>query len=295
MNPENLDNEQSFVHIDAQPHGLISVRGRRIGAALTSATLSIGLLMGASGGCEPPAPPDCSPDITDVGEAPEPMYLPEPGASTVPYVAPTTTALLDPINYTGKTGCPKVAVIGDSLAALGADYFRQAFSDDYEFELKAKGGQRMDQLFTALDMLLETEPKVVVVSAFTNNMLQHSTYDATFPDAELLLQKTADVPCVIIFDLWRTTEQNHGGSIGTQFNAWLEEATQRYPNVHRVYWDEQVTNPDGSADLANWPLWGAWFPEWNAPIGDMVHFPAPGSHKRAMDALEIAIGDSSCR
>lgn len=181
-------------------------------------------------------------------------------------------------------------MIGDSQVASGVPYIREAFGTHYQYSIKYKNGQRMDELFPALERQLETSPDVVLVEAFTNNMIQQ--YPATQTDFDKLLEMTSDVPCVLIMDLWRATEKSRGGTVGTDFNNWLQEAAEQRSNVYRLRWDEIVSLPNGNPDPANAQYWGT-YKEKLGNVGDIVHFPPLGGFKRTSLALRAAI-DNQC-
>lgn len=280
--------------------------------------LSVSVILTATGCTSGPV--DCTPRLEDIGDPPAALTRPVedptstttgssqplPGrdqqASAEPTATETTasstttaptpsTALSEPVSYSGNESCRKVAIIGDSQVRSGVPYLEKAFGTHYQYSIKYKNGQRMDQLFRTLEEQLETDPDIVLVEGFTNNMIQQ--HPGTQADFDKLLEMTSDVPCVLIMDLWRATEVTRSGTVGTQFNGRLEEAASRRSNVHWLRWDEIVSLPNGRPDPATAKYWGTYNEKWQGNVGDIIHFPPLGGFKRTELALGAAI-DNQC-
>ncbi len=139
----------------------------------------------------------------------------------------------------------RVAIVGDSITVSSAPQIKHALEGRYRTDIRARPGQRIDQMLVALHGALAERPNAVVVNLGTNDVLQgdthwHSSFDRMIADL-------ADQPCVLITTIsTRVTGWDAIPAIAEQINRAIAETAATRARFHILDWNAAVHTGDGT-------------------------------------------------
>lgn len=166
----------------------------------------------------------------------------------VAWIAGTVAAFLivAVIAVTQRTG-GQVAVVGDSITVLSKPYFARAFGSSGGADVRAKNGQRIDQMLPALQSALKLRPRAVVVNLGTNDVLQAQYHPNWRPAFNRMIELLATKSCVVLTTIsdraWSPTAVP---SVAEDINRAITIAAAQHPNFHILDWNALVHSSNGN-------------------------------------------------
>lgn len=171
----------------------------------------------------------------------------------------------------------RVAIVGDSITVASTAQIDNALGGVYTTDIRARSGQRIDQMLGDLGTALTLRPNAVVVDLGTNDVLQGVTHRDWRTGFDRMIAALADQRCVEITTVstlvigWSAIP-----AIAAEINSAIAEAVAAHPQFHVVDWNATVHANDGT-DLL---------------LADRVHPSATGS--AALASLIRSALDRDC-
>jgi lysophospholipase L1-like esterase len=166
---------------------------------------------------------------------------------TIAWIAGTVVACLvvAVIALSQRSG-GQVAVIGDSITVLSKPYFARAFGSGGGADVRAKNGQRIDQMLPALQAALKGHPRAVVINLGTNDVLQAQYHPNWQPAFDRMVELLAPKSCVVLTTIsdraWSPTAVQ---SVADDINRAITSTAAQHPNFHILDWNALVHGPNG--------------------------------------------------
>ncbi len=140
----------------------------------------------------------------------------------------------------------QVAVVGDSITVLSKPYFARAFGSGGGADVRAKSGQRIDQMLPALQAALKSHPRAVVVNLGTNDVLQASYHPNWQSGFDRMVELLAPKHCVVLTTIsTRAWSPTAVPSVADDINRAITRAAAAHPNFHILDWNALVHSPNG--------------------------------------------------
>ncbi len=143
------------------------------------------------------------------------------------------------VSHPGHTDPERVAIVGDSITVLSTSHINDALEGPYTTDIRARSGQRIDQMLVELDDAIAERPNAVVVNLGTNDVLQGNMHWRTSFDR--MIAALAEQPCAEITTI--STRVNGWGAvpaIAGQINDALAQAVASHADFHVVDWNAAV-------------------------------------------------------
>jgi len=136
-----------------------------------------------------------------------------------------------------RTG-DRVAVVGDSITALGEPVLEAQLGPDHDLTVDGDFGARIADRLPAIEDVAAGEPDQVIVNLGTNDAVSGNPVDRVALAIEEVLSTLDDVECVHVVTV-ADDLSDRGTSVARQaalVNDILVEAAGRHPNAHVVDW-----------------------------------------------------------
>ena len=147
-----------------------------------------------------------------------------------------------------SNGTASVAIIGDSITVNSADDLSRALEPEYDVDIRAQSGRRIDEMLPALRTALSAHPREVVVNLGTNDVLQaklHADWRAGFNQ---LIGLLAPVRCVALTTVsTRLDGPTARPGVAPEINEALVRAIAAHRNFHIIDWNARIHEPDGAS------------------------------------------------
>lgn len=133
----------------------------------------------------------------------------------------------------------RVAILGDSITALGEARLRDELGADHDLTIDGKFGARTDQRVQAAQAQAATNPHQVVINLGTNDVLQGRAPDAIARNLELLIAIYRGASCVFLVTINTHLDQNGNRpqQPAIDLNAAMERLAETDDRVELIRWD----------------------------------------------------------
>ncbi|MEI2653585.1 MAG: GDSL-type esterase/lipase family protein [Microthrixaceae bacterium] len=188
-----------------------------------------------------------------------------------------TVLLLTPLAGCGIVGGGNsVVLVGDSLTVLVSDQVAAEAKADYDIEVTATWGVRIDEELDPAAVAAESSPDQVIINIGTNNVLQRHDTTASAEDLAAMLDLFDDASCLHLVTVNERINRlgDDFGPDAAAFNAKLREIAARRLNTHVIDWNQIVADHVADGIISE----------------DSVH-PTPAGVKLLADAYVGALRD----
>jgi lysophospholipase L1-like esterase len=136
---------------------------------------------------------------------------------------------------------PAVAVVGDSITFLARDDIGAALHGDYDADIQAVVGRRIDEMLPTIERVTGNRPFAIVVNLGSNDALQAGSHPDWRAGFDRMLMLLAPQRCVLVTTIntrlpGRADTQRVAGAI----NRALFVARREHSNVHVIDWNAAV-------------------------------------------------------
>jgi hypothetical protein len=124
----------------------------------------------------------------------------------------------------------------------------RALDSGYDVTMKARNGQRIDQMLPDLQNALRHHRPVaaVVENLGTNNAIQADRYKRSLSDFNLFIAETEPVGCVVLTTVSTYLDNLSRGTVARDINTRIRELHRQNPRKYPVVdWDALLHAPQG--------------------------------------------------
>jgi hypothetical protein len=136
----------------------------------------------------------------------------------------------------GSPGASKTSVVfdGDSITVLATPAIHQLLDRNYNVEVLAVDGIRINQGLPALESALKFHPHAVVENLGTNDALQGGSNPDWKSSWAKLIRITRTTPCVVLTTINPAADSLSHRPIATRINADIRALAARNPKKYKV-------------------------------------------------------------
>jgi hypothetical protein len=129
---------------------------------------------------------------------------------------------------------PSVVFVGDSITVLATPAIHQLLDPDYDVEILAVIGIRINKSLPALESALTFHPHAVVVNLGTNDALQGGLHPAWKSSWDKLIRITRNTPCVVLTTVNPAADALSHRPTATKINADIRALAAQNPKKYKV-------------------------------------------------------------
>jgi lysophospholipase L1-like esterase len=130
---------------------------------------------------------------------------------------------------------PSVVFDGDSITVISTPAIHTLLDPDYNVDVLAVDGERIDQSLPALVLALRGHPFAVVENLGTNDALSGGAHSNWMSSWDRLIQMTRSTSCVVLTTVGVATDVIYGHKpIASHINSDIKRLAAREPKKYKV-------------------------------------------------------------